>query len=352
VATGPDDELFATGTLTGEYNDNLFLSHSNDKSVFQADLTPGLEWDFGKNSLDKGYVAAGNDFQLFSSESNLDTDLPFATFVSAYDDGKTKFDLDANYQLLDQAERDVHLVGTLIKRDSYHVNTLGEVGLTEKTSVSAGLIYDDTSYRTAGYQDWQWVNVPVKYYYAVEPKLDVSAGFTYQNNAIGAPGVDSNEYFYNVGARGDFTPKLTGEFSVGFQEIQFFKGLGTTSGVGADSTFNYAYTPKTVFTLSVKDDYGYSPVGGTSFRDFGVTGGFTSEITDQWKVGGQISYDRYSYLTTSQRDDFYTGQGSLTYVVNTNVSLTGTYRYGQDHSNITADSFTNNVVSLAVTLKY
>ncbi len=351
VATGPDDELFATGTASAQENDNIFLTHTNAKGDMVFDLTPGLEWDFGKNSLNKGYLSVGNDFQVYGSESHLNTDLPMAAFVSAYDDGKTKVNVDADYQKLDQATRDVHLVGSLIKRDWYHVDATGEVSVTDKSSVSAGAIFDDTRYNKTGYESWQWVNVPLKYYYAVEPKLDVSAGFSYQNNTVGSPGVNSDEYFYNVGARGEFTPKLTGQFSVGFQQIQFKHG-GSKNGLGADSGFDFAVTPKSTLNLSVTNGYGYSPAGGSSYRDFGITGGAATVLSDQWKAGAQISYNKYRYISTTEKDDYYAGQLSATYIYNAYVSLTGAYRYTEDSSNITLDSFTNNIFSISATMKY
>lgn len=351
VATGPDDELFVTGTASAEYNDNLFLSHSNAKSDEIFDLVPGLDWEFGKNAVNKGSISVGDDVQIFASDSNLNTNLPSASFVDAFDDSKTKLNFDGNYQRLDQATRDVHLVGTLINRNWYHLDGTGEEALTDKTSVSLGAIYDNTDYLKAGFENWEWVQIPAKYYYRIDPKLDVSAGFTYQNNVVGAPGVDSSQYFYNVGLRGEILPKLSGELSVGYQEIEFKKG-GSTGGLGAISNFSYAYSPKTTFSFSVNNTYGYSPVGGTAYKDFGVTGGVTSAISDQWRVGGQLSYNDFNYITSTEKDNFYAGQLSLTYVYNAWVSMVGTYAYSQDASNLASISYTDNTLTLALKVKY
>ncbi len=312
VAAGPDDELFVTGVATAQANDNVFLSHTNAKSDAIFDLVPGLEFDYGKNSLTKGLFSIDEDFQLYGSESNLDTGLTNAAFTSAYNNDKSKLNFAASFHQADQATRDVHLVGVLVKRDLYHVEGLGEIGVTEKTSLGAGVIYDDTQYKHAGYTNWQWVKVPLKYYYAVEPKLDVSAGFSYQNNQLGTGGINSDEYFYNVGARGEFTPKLTGGLNVGYEQIQFVSGKNKSrGGLGVDSNFAYAFSPKTNFTFGVNNDFGYSAAGGSSYRIFGINGGFTSLISDQWKANGQIGYSRYNYITTIQKDDFYNGPAGI-----------------------------------------
>jgi hypothetical protein len=353
VPTGPDDELFVTGVASAQTNDNVFLSHTNQKSDEIFDLVPGLEFDYGSKSLTKGSLSASEDFQLFGSESGLDTGLFNSAFTSAYDNDKTKLNVGASFRQADQATRDVHLVGVLVKRDLYHLEGLGEVGVTEKTSVGAGVIYDDTNYLSSSFTDWQWVKVPLKYYYAVEPKVDVSAGFTFQNNQLGNGGINSDEYFYNIGARGEFTPKLTGGINVGYEQIQFDSGKNKNKGgLGVDSNFTYAYSPKTNFTFGVNNDFGYSAAGGTAYRIFGLNGGVTTQLTEQWKANAQLNYSRYDYIQTTQKDDFYNGLVGLTYIVNAHVSLTGSYTYTEDSSNITADSFTNNVFSLSTSLRF
>jgi polysaccharide biosynthesis protein VpsM len=351
VATGPDDELFATGVASAQANDNLFLSHNNQKSDGVFDLVPGLEFDYGKNSLAKGLLSIDEDFQLFGSDSNLDTELTNAVFNLAYSDDKTKLNLDATFHQADQATRDVHQVGSLVKRDLYHADATGEVSLTDKSSVGGGVVYDDTDYLRTGYTDWQWVKIPVKYYYEVEPKVDLSAGFTFQNNQLGTGGINSDEYFYNVGARGEFTPKLTGQLNVGYAQLEPDRG-GSRGGFGVDSSFTYAYSPKTSFTFGANNDFGYSAVLGQVYRLFGLSGSVNTTLSDQWKANAQFSYGNYDYLTTIQKDNFYNGEVGLTYVFSTNISLTGSYNYIEDSSNITLDSFTDNLFTLSVSFRY
>ena len=351
VAVDGDDELFATGTASAQANDNIFLSHTNAKSDMVFDLTPGLEFDYGKNSLLKGLISASEDAQLYGSESKLNTGLANTLVTADYSDDKTKINFDASFRQADQATRDVRQVGVLVKRDLYHVEGLGEVALTDKTSLGAGAIYDDTNYLRTGYTDWEWFKVPLKYYYKMEPKLDVSAGFSYQDNQLGTGGINSNQYFYNVGARGEFTPKLTGELSVGYEEISFARG-GNHGGLGVESSFNYAYSPSTTVSFGANNDFCYSAAGGASYRISGLNAGLSSLVAEQWKIAGQVGYSHYTYITTPQRDDFYSGQAGVTYILNVHTNLTAAYNYVEDSSNITPDSFTNNIFSLSASLRF
>ena len=351
VSVDGDDDLLATGTASAQANDNVFLSHTNTKSDEIFDLIPGLELDYGKSSLLKGVISASEDFQLYGSESGLDTGLANLLATANYADDKTKLNFDGSFHQMDQATRDVHLVGVLVKRDLYHVDGLGEFSVGDKSSVGAGAIYDDTDYQRVGFTNWQWVKIPVKYYYTVEPKLDLSAGFSYQNNQLGTGGINSDEYFYNVGARGEFTPKLTGTLNVGYEEISFDKG-GNRGGLGVDSAFTYAYSPKTSVTFGVNNDFGYSAAGGASYRIGGGNAGFSTLFSEQWKGTGQVSYSRYDYITTTQKDNFYNGQLGLSYILSVRANVTASYSYTEDSSNITPDSFTNNLFTLSLALRF
>lgn len=348
---GDNSELFVTGTASATYNDNIFLSHSNAKDDGIFDLVPGLSYEFGKsNSLATGQLALNEDFQLFAKKSSLNNDLFNGTFFTKYDDSKTKLDFDASFHQADQAERTIQNLPYLVDRNLSHVDGMGEVQVTEKTSLGAGLVWDETDYKTAGFTDWRYWQVPVDYYYKVEPKLDLSAGFRYQDNTVGANGQDSHVYFANVGARGEFTPNLTGKFAIGYIQQNFDDGR-RVAGVGSDSSFTYAYSPKSTVTFGVNDDFGYAAVG-TAYRNFGVYVGANTKVTEQWSANGQVSYNRYSYITTTQTDDFYSIRLGLTYVYSTNLTINGNYTYGTDNSTATADSFKNNIFSVSATLHY
>lgn len=349
---GDDAELFVTGVATVSENDNIFLSHTNATSSTILDLIPGLSYEFGKkDALTTGQFAYNEDFQMFSKSGNqLDYQLANVTFWVKYDDSANKFNFDASFHQADQAEVGLQNVPYLVERDLYHVDGTDEINLTEKSSVSAGAAFDDTHYQAAGYVDYYYTEVPVNVYLKVEPKLDLSAGFRYRDNELGTGGISSDDYYYNVGARGEFTPNLTGQFTVGYQQEKFDNGL-TYGGLGIDSNFTYSVDPKTSVTFGVNDDFSYVATGA-AIRSVGVTLGFNSAISDQWSINGQVGYSNYSYIATTQRDNYYSGRLGLSYIVNTHLTLSATYTYAQDQSNVLADSFTNNIVSISGSLRF
>ena len=349
---GDNSELFVTGTASATYNSNVLLSSGHPTEDLIWDLTPGLSYEFGKtNSLTTGQLAANEDFSLYTKhESALGNELFNGTFWTKYDDSKTKLSFDASYHQLDQPTVTARSAGGLIDRAVSHVDGIGEIQFTDKTSVGSGAIWDDTDYKTAGFADWRYFQIPVNVYYKFEPKLDLSAGFQFQDNTVGLGGRDSNDYFYNIGARGEFSPNLTGTFRIGYVDQKFDNG-SSIGGLGIDSSFTYAYSAKSNLTFGVTDDFGYSAIG-SSYRDLGTYLGGSTALSEQWSANAQIAYNRYSYVTTLERDNFYTGRIGLTYIMSTNITVSGYYSYSKDDSQKGGSNFRQNLLSVSTSLHF
>jgi hypothetical protein len=345
---GNGASLTPTGDVGLKYNDNIFLSNSNAKTDSILDLTPGLQLQFGGEGLTQGQLSYSEDFQFYTDTSNLNTALAKVDLLTAYDDGKMKLNVNGWFHQANQATRDIRGANFLVRRDLVHGDVMDEVAMTEKTAVSVGVGYDDTDYKRPGYVSWQWWELPVKYYYKIEPKLDLSAGFRYRDNKLDN-GADSTEYFYSVGARGELAPKADGEVNVGLNQQRLSRG-GSRNGFGIDSNLNYEVSPKTSVVLGLRNGYGYSS-GGDSYRDFGLNGGISADISSNLRAIASLGYDKYSYVS-GQKDDFYQGQLGATYLVNANVTLTGAYTYAKDKSNVAGASFKNNIFAVSAALRF
>lgn len=350
--------LFITGVANAAYNSNLFLSHTHETSSGVFDFMPGLAYDFGQNGGQfSGSLSGYVDFQIITTDTHLDHTLPNLVYTSVYDDSKTKINLDASYHELDLATFDI--TDTMVVRDVYHADLTGEEIITEKSSVGAGIFFDDTNYFKTGYADLETVAIPLDYYYEVEPKLDLSAGVRYRNNTVGGDGIDSHDLYYNIGARGEFSPLLTGEIDVGYNTQHMDLGRDH-NGLGADASLVYAYSEKTNVVLGVTDDFGYG-ADGRALRQVSANLGFNSAISDQWAVDATGSFGHYSYYgqvpngsggTVQQSDDFYTLQAGITYIVSLNAKIRAGYTFQRDSSNVASASFNDNILNLAVSLSF
>lgn len=344
LAIGDGAELFATGALGIRADDNIFLSKNATSDVI-FDITPGAELTFGKDAQLKGALTLVDAFSNYSSNSGLNTNLFSGDFVAGYSDGgKLKLDLGTGFHELNQNAVDIH---GLTRRDAFNFHSKGEVEVSPITSVSAGFAFTHTNYKRAGYGDSDDYVVPINFYYKWTPKTDLSVGYQYRSYDTQI-GQNSTDNYFNVGARGEFTPKLNGEFTVGYTKRNLAKGNDETT-LGLNANLTYAYSEKTTLQFGASSSPDTSPQGQQQ-KNFSLNGSVNCNLTDQWKVRGGLSYRSIDYLTRT--DHYYEATLGATYIVSTYVNIVGAYAYRNNSSVLSGGEFTNNVFSVAANLRY
>lgn len=343
LAVGDGAEIFLTGTLGVRVDDNIYLAKDATNDVI-FDINPGLSFTFGKDATVKGSLTYVEAFANYTDNSRLNTNLASLVFATSYDDGKLKLGFGSAYRQLNQNTADVQ---GLTKRDNYTINGKFEVAATEKSSFAVGALFDRTQYKRAGFANTEIIEVPVDYFYKITPKVDLSFGYRYRATDLSL-GSNSTDSYYNIGARGEFTPKLTGRFTVGLNQRKFDpKGDETLPGVSA--AFDYALTPKTSLNFGMSNDFGSSGQG-LQQKNLTFNAGITSQIADDWSLSTTLSYRKINYYTRT--DDFLEGQIGANYIINATVTITGAYAYRNNSSPVKSTEFTNNVFSLAANFRY
>ena len=343
LAIGDGAELFATGTVGIRADDNIFLSNNaTSDTIFE--ITPGAELTFGKNGQLQGALTLVDAFTSYADNSNLNTNLFSGDFNARYSDGKLKLAVLAGFHETNQNTVDNR---GLTRRDATTLGGNGEVEISEITSVAAGVTATHTNYKRKGYADSDDLSIPINFYYKWTPKIDLSAGYAYRNYQTQI-GQDSTDHFFNVGARGEFTPLLSGEFNIGLTTRKLATS-GDLHMLGLSAKLNYAITPKTVLQISSSNSPDTSPQGAQQ-KNFTLGGVISSTISDQWTVRAGLNYRGINYGTRT--DDYIEGNLGATYVVNAYVSLIGGYVYRNNSSVLAGSEFTNNVFSIAGNLRY
>ncbi len=356
MAVGDGAELFATGVLGVRVDDNIFLANNKTSDTI-FDITPGVELDFGKNSQTQGSLTLADTFSNYTDHSGLNTNLFNGDFVTKYDDGKMKLGFNVGYHELNQNTVDIRATnGRLIRRDITNAGANGEVGISEITAVGAAVTYNHENYHPSNYVDSDTLTVPLNFYYKWTPKVDLSAGFQYRDyQAKNNLAADSTDNFFNVGARGEFSPKFTGKFAIGYTQRRFSgSNLGNQSLVGLDSSFAYEFSPKTTIQVGASNDFGTSPTGA---QQKNLTGNVSviTKLTEEWSINGGLSYRgiRYYGLRTADRtDDYWEGTLGASYILNANVRFVGAYVYRTYKTDILNSGFDNNVFSIAANFRY
>lgn len=343
LAIGDGAELFATGTVGIRADDNIFLNAvATSDTIF--DITPGAELTFGKNGDLKGSLTLTEAFSNYTDNSNLNTNLFSGDFNLSYSDGKMKLAAMTGFHESNQNTVDNR---GLNRRDIFNIGGKGEVEITQITSVGGGITATHTNYKRSGYGDSDDLVIPVNFYYKMTEKLDLSAGYQYRNFETKI-GQDSTDHFFNVGARGDFTPLLSGEFNVGVTTRKLSGGT-SDSMLGLSAKLNYEFTPKTQLQVTAANSPDTSPQG-VQQKNFSLGGVLTTTLSDQWTLKGGLSYRGIDYGTRT--DDYLEGQVGATYVLNTYINFVGAYVYRNNSSVLASGEFTNNVFSIAANLRY
>jgi hypothetical protein len=351
LAIGDNAELFLTARTEARYEDNITFSPDNvalEDEVFE--FAPGFDLVYGKNSLVKGSLSVYERFIAYSDHNVFNEELFNGVFTSNYEGAKFQGGLNASFKELNQNNRDANLDDRLVRSDSTDVSAKGEVAVTEKSKIGGGLVYNQTDYKIAGFVDREVYSLPVNYYFAITEKVDLSAGVQYRINDTDVANGDADEVFYNVGARGQFTPKLSGSFNIGFATRDPDVG-DDTSTLGLDAGFDYAYSPKTTFTLSLGNDFETSSVGiGQEIAS--ISAGIRSALTASLTASANLGYQKIDYLGFDREDDYITGSVGLTYGVNEYLSVDATYNFLDNSTDDALAEFTANIISIAANIRY
>jgi hypothetical protein len=343
LAIGDGAELFVTGMVGVRADSNIFTAATaTSDTIF--DLAPGAEIIFGKDQDLQGALTLVDTFSNYSSNSNLNTNLFSGDARANYSNGKSKLNLIAGYHELNQNTEVIH---GLTRRDVTLLGGNGEVEVSQITSLAGGLTFTHTRFKRTGYANSDDYVLPINFYYKWTPKVDVSVGYSYRNYQT-TIGSDTKDNYFNVGARGEFTPLLTGEFNVGITTRAFATG-GSQSMMGLSAQLNYAITPKTTLQLTSSSAPDTSPQG-LQQKNFSLGATVSSNISDQWSVRAGLNWRAIDY--TTRTDDFLEGQVGATYILNTYVNLVGAYVYRHNSSVLASGVFTENVFSLAANLRY
>jgi len=344
LAVGDGAELFVTGTVGVREDDNIFLAPSRTEDTI-FDLTPGALLVFGKDMELKGTISAVDDFSSYKQNSKLNTNLFSGDFASTYDDGKTKLGAGLFYHELNQNTVDNR---GLTRRNVFSANGSGEMDMTEITAVGAGITFTHTDYRRVGYISSDDTTIPLNFYYKWTPKVDLSAGYQYRDYDP-TIGPEAKDNFFNVGARGEFTPLLTGQFRVGYTDRSFNHGVSAVHMLGLDGNLSYAVTPKSTLTLTAQNAPDTSPQGLQEKNTMiGLMGSLA--LDDQWSANAGVNYRAIKY--PDHTDHYTEGTVGATYTMNAYVKFVGAYVYRRNNSSFATSQFTENVFSLSANLRY
>ena len=350
IPLGDNAALHLTAEVSGRYDDNIFLTKNNKVDDEIVSLTPGAEFQFGQNSLGHGSLVYRESFQRYLRTNSANAQLGTGSANFDYDNGNLAAGANASYQQLDQNNRDVILEGkkAIIRSDVLSADGKAEQHFTAKTSASVGADYSRTNYRTAGLTDSSSLSWPMKIYYAASPKIDLSTGVTYRDTKVKGAPRDMRDLYYNIGARGEFTPKLGGEISAGYTTRSFGQSRNNST-LGFDGTLTYAATPNTNCSLTMSRDFRTGALG-ESLTSTSFSLGVSTALSVQWQAGINLDYQTVGY-STLRKDDYWESGLSASYLFSSRLSASANYIFRHNNSTVSGVEFSDNVLSLSLNFR-
>ena len=349
MAVGDNAELFLTAAGILQSDDNIYLGASGKSDTIYS-FTPGLDLVFGKGSAATGDVYYREEIRRYSSNSQQDVNLASVGTKVAYSNGVSKANFNAAYAEIAQNQVGATLSSDIARRNVTNVSGNTEFTLTGKTSLSVGLAYDKVDYIPTAFTSSDILTIPLDVYFQASPKLDWSVGYSYRSTKLSGSGDDSTDSFFNIGARGEFTPKLTGQVRVGYTARSFDRA-GNESLVGLSGNLTYAYSEKTTILLNAANDFGNAGTGDST-KNLSVGANVASKLTEQWALNAGLSWRAIKYPTRT--DDYVEGSIGTSYAYNAYLNFNANYIYRDNSTNKASagSQFTNNVFSLGASVRY
>ncbi len=290
--------FYLTAQLGARYDDNIFESHTDKVSDTVITLAPGAEFQYGRDSQSHGSVSYQEAFQHYADHKVANATLGNGKADYGYDGGNLTATAAASFQQLYQTNLDVLGLATrqLTRSDVIGLGGSVESQLTGKLTGHIGTDFSWTNYKTQGLVSNEYTDVPFKLYFKATPKVDLSTGITYAVENPKGGGPTGRDLFYNVGARGSFTPKLSGEFSLGYQ-TRTVANNPQQDIWGFNGTLNYQLTPKSSSALVFSRQFSTSALGQTLINShYGLM--VSTSVTPRWQAGASLAYLNLDYGPT------------------------------------------------------
>ena len=164
---------------------------------------------------------------------------------------------------------------------------------------------------------------------------------------------DAHGWEARLGTEVDITAVLFGEAFVGYRQQYYDEdAFEDDDGIsfGADLTWNP--TLLTTLALSGGADFVPTAVGDASanFRSL-VALDVDHELLRNLLIGGGVSYIRDDFDRIDRVDDTFNIGANITYILNRNLAVEGAYLFTDRSSDLDAEEFTRNRITLSLTAR-
>ena len=293
VSIGNNTDVYFNGSSSLRWTSNVFRDEADETEDLTWTLSPGFEVNVGRGLTNADMsIITRYDIIRYEDQDQLDTELFHIKAVGSYTSSRLALSGSAYFDKSKMNSGENNITNDLIESDAYGATVDSEYRVSPKFSFGAGARYSEKVFKTFDdtFPDRTVMSAPFDVFYELTPKLDLSLGYTFTNTDIEetirasatqrviTSDYETDSHFFNIGARGQLLPKLTGSFKVGYRtrsssdstirttvvglppvETTTQTNRDDTGMLGLDANFTWTATPKLAVNFDLSRDFG---VGG------------------------------------------------------------------------------------------
>lgn len=371
VSVGDNTDIFFNGSSSLQWSSNVFRDEDDEQDDLIWSLTPGFEVNLGRGVSNADLsIVTRYEIRRYVDLDELDTELFSIQANGSYRSSRLDLSGSAYFREQKSSTGDVNRNNELIESDNLGGSLNAEYRFSPKFSFGAGLSYSETEYKDpydAFFADRERFSVPVDVFYELTPKVDLSLGYTYSETDVSAlplfniTSYTTEDHFFNIGARGNLLPKLSGFFKIGYRTRDSDRvGASSDSTLGLDSDLTWAATPKLTTSLGLSRDFG---VGGDGVLSENTSISLTANysINSYFAATAFADYTLRDYASGSfgdREDKQYRLGARLTYTPNQYWRFGAGYTYSENDSddpnnlNPSERSYKDHTIDISASLRY
>jgi hypothetical protein len=343
AGVGYDSNLFARNGSDGDgyalLEPTFSLQRLNSLTNLKADISVASYTYFTRTDLDS-----------LDPKLTLRVRYPFDEEVEATQE------LTANASRLTQADANI---GTRLRSDNYSVHWEGSFNPTGKLTLLTRTDLRRTDYLTPGYNTNDAATAGLTVDFVSNERLQLGAGYDYEYSRSrpddsSLPQTQSRQNRYTLSGRGEFLPKVTGNFFLGAGYTVFSGGFTQTEwDFVAGASLVWQATERAQIACKIDRSIDFAPGGAAlthSSLDFEWTqelaGGFTAIL------GAGAGEVLYHFGTDYQHFHEYGGRFQLSYALTERLTATLTTSYTKQNSDEFFANYTRGMVYASLITKF
>ncbi|WP_233246054.1 outer membrane beta-barrel protein [Coraliomargarita sinensis] len=374
VSIGDNVDVFFNGSSSVRWSSNIFRDEDDEVDDIIWSLTPGFEVNLGRGVTNADLsLITRYEIRRYADLDELDTELFNIQLNGSYRTSRLDLSGSAYFREQKSSTGDINLNNDLVESDRLGGRLNAEYRFSPKFSLGSGISYSETEYKDpydANFSDRERFTVPVDIFYELTPKVDLSIGYSYgETDVSGRPAITTGppfnfilvpaanpytteDHFFNIGARGNLLPKLTGFFKVGYRLRDTDRpGSSQRGTLGIDSDLTWATTPKLTNRIALSRDFGVSGEGVSS-ENTSVSLTSNYSLNSYFAASVFADYTLREYINVDREENQYRLGARLTYTPNQYWSFGAGYTYSENDSDAVNRTYEDHSVDFTASLRY